>query len=118
MKLLLDQDVYEVTRRFLRGLGHDVLTAEEVGLSRAADHELLRKAVEEGRIFITRDRDFGHLVFVQGMRGGVIFLRLQPKTQLAAHHELEKVLRSYGAEDLQTAFIVVEATGHRIRRLP
>ena len=27
MKLLLDQDVYAVTARFLRGLGHDVVTA-------------------------------------------------------------------------------------------
>ncbi len=33
MKLLADQDVYAATVQFLRGLGHDVATAAERGLS-------------------------------------------------------------------------------------
>jgi len=37
MKFLLDQDVYALTTRFLRGLGHDVVTAAELGLARASD---------------------------------------------------------------------------------
>ena len=37
MKLLADQDVYAATVAFLRDLGHDVDTAAERGLSRAAD---------------------------------------------------------------------------------
>ena len=40
MKLLLDQDVYALTKRFLRELGYDVMTASELGLSRAYDLDL------------------------------------------------------------------------------
>ena len=35
MKLLLDQDVYALTERFLRALDYDVMTTSELGLSRA-----------------------------------------------------------------------------------
>jgi hypothetical protein len=34
-------------------LGHDVVTAAQLGLSQADDSELLRVAKEQGRIFIT-----------------------------------------------------------------
>ena len=85
MKLLADQDVYAGTVRFLSGLGHDVATAGQLGLAQAEDTELLRVAHEQGRIFVTRDRDFGGLVFVQGSGPGVIYLRILPTTQASVH---------------------------------
>lgn len=42
MKFLLDQDVYSITGRFLKGLGHDVVLAAQVGLAEAEDGELLK----------------------------------------------------------------------------
>ncbi len=33
MRLFLDQDVYYLTSTFLKSLGHDVLTAADVGMS-------------------------------------------------------------------------------------
>jgi predicted nuclease of predicted toxin-antitoxin system len=92
MKFLADQDVYAATTTLLRGLGHDVVTASELGMAQAEDAELLRVAQEQGRIFVTRDRDFGGLVFVQGNAPGVIYLRLLPATLNAVHVELERVL--------------------------
>jgi uncharacterized protein with PIN domain len=53
MKLLLDQDVYAITARYLRSLGHDVLTAADLESSRASDEALLSMAQERGRIFVT-----------------------------------------------------------------
>jgi predicted nuclease of predicted toxin-antitoxin system len=76
MRFLLDQDVYAATARFLMKLGHDVIPVARIGLSRADDSELLGIAQEQNRIFVTRDRDFGGLVFVQGLGGGVIYLRI------------------------------------------
>ena len=70
MRVFLDQDVYAVTARFLAELGHDVVTASIAGLATAADSELLDRAQSEGRIFVTRDRDFGGLVFVKGCGPG------------------------------------------------
>ena len=117
MKFLADQDVYAVTIRLLGNLGHDIVLAAQLGLSQAADAELLRVAREQGRIFLTRDRDFGALVFVQGMGPGVIYLRVLPSTIDAVHGELARVLTVYGEQELQAAFVVVEPDRHRIRRL-
>ena len=63
MKLLTDQDVYAVTVTLLRTNNHDVATAAEKGLSQASDTVLLQTAAQDGRILVTRDRDFGALVF-------------------------------------------------------
>ncbi len=78
MKLLLDQDVYASTAHFLRSLQHDIVTAAEIGASRKEDAILLRMAHEQDRIFVTRDRDFGSLVFVSDDPGGVMYLRMLP----------------------------------------
>jgi hypothetical protein len=43
LKFLTDQDVYALTVRFLRELGHDVLSAAEAGLSTAADSAVLAR---------------------------------------------------------------------------
>jgi predicted nuclease of predicted toxin-antitoxin system len=118
MKFLADQDVYAATVTFLRGLAHDVVTASGLGMAQAADAELLRVAHEEVRIFVTRDRDYGGLVFVQGSGPGVIYLRILPSTVSAIHAELERVLTLYSEQELQGSFVVVEPGRHRIRKPP
>ena len=117
MKFLLDQDVYAVTIHYLIKQGYDVVLAAQLGLSRARDEDLLKEAQEQGRIFITRDRDFGNLVFVRGIGSGVIFLRILPATQNEVHRELVKVLNRYSEDELSKSFVVVEAKGHRIRKI-
>ena len=118
MKLLLDQDVYTITERFLRERGFHVITAAELGLSRATDETLLHKAESLGCIFVTRDRDFGNLVFVRKLGSGVIYLRILPATLNDVHLELERVLNLYSETQLSKAFVVINARGHRIRKLP
>src|SRR5271157_2443863 len=108
MRFLTDQDVYAITNRFLSALGHDVVTAAQLGLAQAEDAELLRVAQEQGRLFVTRDRDFGGLVFVQGSRVGVIYLRILPSTQNAVHAELKRVLTLYNEQELHSSFMVIE----------
>src|SRR5262249_19586555 len=115
MNFLAAQDVYAITIRFLSGLGHDVVPAAQLGLAQAEDTELLRVAHEQGRIFVTRDRDFGGLVFVQGSGSGVIYLRILPSTQTVVHAEFERVLTLYSEQELQGSFVVIEPGRHRIR---
>ena len=117
MKFLLDQDVYAITAKFLRDTGHDVITASDIGRSRATDSELLSIAHQQDRIFVTRDRDFGELVFLQNMGAGVIYLRVSPLALQAGHQELETVLTSYSEEELKSAFVVVEPGRYRFRKL-
>ena len=118
MRLLLDQDVYSVTTGFLRAVGHDCVTASELGLSRAADSELLARASELGRILVTRDKDFGGLVFLTRLGSGVVFLRAELVTLGLVHAQLESVFSTYTEDELRGAFVVVEPGRHRFRKLP
>lgn len=117
MKLLLDQDVYETTARFLVDAGHDVLKVKDLGLSRASDQENLQKAIELERIFVTRDRDYGNLVFVKNIRSGVLYLRVLPSNREQVHTELDRVLTEYAFEELRNAFVVIESGRHRFRKI-
>jgi predicted nuclease of predicted toxin-antitoxin system len=118
MRFLLDQDVYALTARFLIESGHDVVLVSQIGLSQAPDEEILTVAQRENRILVTRDRDYGNLVFVRAMGSGVIYLRILPNTVNAVHNELTRILATYPETDLARAFVVVEPDGHRLRRLP
>lgn len=117
MKFLADQDVWAVTSQFLRSQGHDVLTVSELNLSRAEDEELLTIARKQGRLMITRDRDFGGLVFVKHKEAGVIYLRILPSTIASVHAQLQKLLNAHSEAELSNVFVVVEAGRYRIRRL-
>jgi predicted nuclease of predicted toxin-antitoxin system len=118
MRFLTDQDVYAASIQFLRGLGHDVVTAADVGMARADDATVLQTAQEDGRVFVTRDRDFGGLAFTHHSGGGTIYLRVMPSTINAVHNELERVLALHSEEELRHSFVVVEPGRHRIRRPP
>ena len=92
--------------------------ARAIGMSRADDTELLATAAREQRLFVTRDRDFGNLIFVERKRGGVIYLRIEPSTVNVVHAELENVLNRYTEEQLRKAFVVIEPGRHRFRQPP
>ncbi len=118
MRFLADQDVYQTTVKFLKNLGFEVVRVKEVGLSRGLDEELLRYAFKEGLIMVTRDKDFGALVFLgQIENNGVILLRCDPITIDDVHSELAKFLRIHRDMNLRNCFIVIEPNRHRIRHL-
>jgi len=118
MRFLVDQDVWKRTVDLLRGWGHEVITASEIGLARASDEELLTEARNTNRLFLTRDSDYGSLVFLGGtLSAGVILLRIRPENQDEVHAELKNVLAVHGVDELRKSFCTVEAGRHRIRRL-
>lgn len=116
MKFLADQDVYQPTVNFLRAIGHDVVCVREIGMARASDEEILKQAHREQRILLTRDKDFGALVFLRMQEhSGVILLRTNPTTVDSVHQELARLLQTHAGEDLHRAFVTVEPGWHRIR---
>ena len=118
MRFLLDQDIYHLTMQFLIKEHHDVISAKQLGLERAPDILLLRKAKEMERIFVTRDKDFGTLIFFEEeVAGGVIFLRGKPKEIELVHDELAVVLQKHTETEMNDCFCVVEPGRHRLRKL-
>lgn len=117
MKFLIDQDGYDVTVRFLHDLGHDVVPVAEIGMAQADDTALLETARSQARIFVSRDRDFGNLIYVQALGAGVIYLRILPSTQNAVHSELARVLDEHREDELRQSFVVIEPGRHRFRKV-
>jgi len=119
MRFLTDQDIYQITIDNLREWGHDLLTAKEIRLQQAPDEDLLKRAKGENRLLLTRDKDFGGLVFLnKELSTGVILLRMTPVSAKDVHHELHRLLEEHGEDELKKAFCVVEPHRHRIRHLP
>jgi predicted nuclease of predicted toxin-antitoxin system len=67
----------------------------QASLARATDEVVLSTAQEQDRILITRDRDYGNLVFVRSLGTGVIYLRILPTTLDAVHGERGRVIAQY-----------------------
>lgn len=116
MQFLVDQCVYHITVRYLRNLGHDLVTAEEMGLECADDSFLLAKATELNRVFLTRDLDFADLRrYSPASTAGIIVLRMKPATLEPVHLVLYSCLAS--GLDLTGALVIVDQNKYRVRRL-
>ncbi len=75
MLLLADESCDFSVVRTLRAAGHDVKAVAEIALG-AADDVVLELALQEQRVLLTEDKDFGQLVFAAAAStGGVIFIR-------------------------------------------
>lgn len=64
LKFLADQDVYEVTVKFLEQHGCEVLRARDAGLAQASDEALLSFASHTKQVLLTRDKGFGQIAFL------------------------------------------------------
>ncbi|MGH9403748.1 MAG: DUF5615 family PIN-like protein [Terriglobia bacterium] len=62
MKFLIDNQLPGALSRFFASLGCDCVHVMEVGLGQAADVDVWQYACDNGRLVITKDEDFLHLV--------------------------------------------------------
>ena len=101
----------------LREGGHNVIVVAET-MSQAEDDTILNKAVDEKRILITNDKDFGELIFRRGYsHHGVLLLRLQDDSAANRVRVVKAVLDQYG-DLLKMKFLVVSERQVRIRHSP
>ena len=90
MKFLLDVCASSrALRALLSDLGHDVLSALERD-PRASDEALLALAMQEARVLVTEDKDFGELVFVRRLPHPCIirFVDMRVEEKVTAMREL------------------------------
>lgn len=66
MKYLVDTCISSFAVKALREAGHDVVWVPEAGKD-PGDEIILQRSVDEDRILVTADKDFGDLVFVFGL---------------------------------------------------
>src|ERR1044072_4382557 len=115
MRLFADENLEFDIVEVLRGLGHDVklLAPENRG---SHDPEVLALATSDDRVFLTNDKDFAELAFLQRqLTSGIVLVRL-PHLQSEAKARRGAKLIDEQRDNLHGFFTVIESAG--IRRVP
>lgn len=114
MKFLLDEGVAYRLAALLRDEGHDVVSCGRELPQALPDREILELAVRERRVVLTNDKDFGELVFRDGMpHAGIVLFRLDDVPMSARVDYLRRVLHEH--THLLHQFIVVSPQAIRVR---
>ena len=116
LRFLVDESSGRKLSKALTDGGHDAVFVGNIMLG-SKDEQVLEKAVQENRILITNDKDFGELIFRQGKPStGLILLRLRsdsPKSRILYTNIL---IRRFG-DDLTGSFVILTEKKIRMRRL-
>ena len=116
MKFKLDENLPELVRESLSGLGHDVHTVVEEGLSGARDETVLQACVAEDRILITLDLDFSDIrAYPPGSYPGIWVLRPSKQTFKAIESVVLAGVRLSAVERVHGQLWVIDEKRVRIR---
>ena len=114
MNLVADEGVDRPVVERLRQEGHDVVYVAELSPG-VPDEGVLQEANARSAVLLTADKDFGELVFRQGLvHSGVILVRLAGLANATKAAIVAEVCRERAAE-LIGAFSVVSPSHIRIR---
>ncbi len=119
MRFLVDNALSPKLAEGLRQAGHDAVHLREIGRQSAPDSEVLARAIDEARIIISSDTDFGDLLAARELaRPSVILFR---RVERVTNSRLALLLKNLAAisVDLERGSIVIlESSRMRIRSLP
>jgi predicted nuclease of predicted toxin-antitoxin system len=116
MRWLGDECLSASLVNLLRAEGHDVLYVAEMaaGLS---DTEVIRLALQEDRLLLTEDKDFGELVVRFGYSvPGLVLIRIDPAKPTLRARRLGAAIQQFG-ERLFGRYLVIEDARLRARKL-
>lgn len=117
MNFLADESCAGPVIRALREAGHDIVAIAEVAKG-ATDEQVLERALNEKRVLITEDRDFGELVYARRRSSaGVILARFHSRARRTKTAAVVEAVAKLGSR-LQDAFTVVEPGRVRISGRP
>jgi predicted nuclease of predicted toxin-antitoxin system len=117
IKFFLDANIPYSSKQIFKSFG-TVEHARDAGLSRAADKEILKYAVKNKSILVTKDLEFGNiLIYPIKSHRGVIILRLPfYYTAEQINKALVQFLKSVELEEIRNSITVVELGRYRIRK--
>lgn len=117
MNFVADESCAGPVIQALRVAGHDVIAIAEVAQG-ATDSQVLERALNEKRVLITEDRDFGELVYAHGRSSaGVILVRFHNSIRRAKAASVVETVTQLGSR-LLNVFTVVEPGRVRISSRP
>lgn len=114
MRLLIDSCLSESFARHFAAAGYDVAWAGDWEQD-PGDDRILARAVEERRVLITLDKDFGTLVVVAGhSHAGILRIRRTRPPQLI--EVTERALANHRHDLEEGAIVVATPRNIRVRR--
>jgi predicted nuclease of predicted toxin-antitoxin system len=117
MNFVADESCAGPVIRALREAGHDVIAIADVAKG-SNDEQVLDRAVNEERVLITEDRDFGKLVYARGRSStGVVLLRFHSRARFGKATTVVDAVARLGSR-LRNAFTVIEPGRVRIASRP
>ncbi|HSH99772.1 MAG TPA: DUF5615 family PIN-like protein [Reyranella sp.] len=115
MRVKLDENMPMALVTTLRRAGHDVHTVADEGLLGKPDAEIWKAAVEERRLLVTLDRDFGRLAIGTPAHAGAIVLRPREANQTVLAGLAERAVALAAELDMNNRVAIVEDERIRIR---
>ena len=113
MRLLLDENVDARLRPLLIASAHDVTSILHDYPTALSDETILSLAVQENRVILTADTDFGELVFRRKLpHAGLILMRMRSRALWHVQARVEQAILRVGSEPL---FVVVTDRQTRVR---
>ena len=117
MLFLADECCDSLIVKTLRYLGHDVLYIAELTPG-SKDVDVLAQSVDQERVLVTEDRDFGELVFRRnGAAFGIVLFRIPTSERYTKEQRMTEVVERHQHE-LRDAMTIVSVNNIRIRPLP
>jgi len=88
VKIKVDENIGDSGVGLLRRSGHDVATVHDEGLTGSLDELIFQACVDERRVLVTLDRDFGHIPrFPPAGSAGIAVLELGGSESLVLLHD-------------------------------
>ncbi len=116
IKFLADENCDFIVVRVLRSSGYDALSVAE-SYPAISDSEVLRLAVNEKRILLTEDKDFGEWVFSHNEATyGVVLIRYQASIRSSLADGAMALVTDHAYEPVN-AFTVLEPGRARVRKI-
>jgi len=119
MKIVIDVCLSRQVAEALTNAGFDAVHWFNIGGPKAKDAMIMAWAQEEGRMVVTADTDFGHLLAKSsGASPSTVILRTAVHSVNVVIPLLLEVIPAYSEELKEGALITVDEQRVRIRKLP
>jgi predicted nuclease of predicted toxin-antitoxin system len=120
VRLLIDNALSPVVARELAQAGHDVVHVRDRGMAKSPDTAIMQRAVQEARVLVSADTDFGAILAdTSAARPSVILLRRGVPRDPVKQARLLAANLAHLEEELQQGAVATFSEGRlRVRRLP